>query len=170
MVLGRGTKRERLKEEEKRRKNEEREQKREKAEEKERKQAEKELKQAQKGKRREGNLRKSLVIVKRLCRLPVVMDPTQLLKVFQDYLACILAFSVAANQLRRLIKQLNCHPLIQMKAMIMMIVSYVEKPFLHTTQVDHLIEWIACRSCDHWYHETCITDPVDDAFVCDLCV
>lgn len=32
------------------------------------------------------------------------------------------------------------------------------------------IEWIACRSCDRWYHETCITDPVDDAFVCDLCV
>ena len=32
------------------------------------------------------------------------------------------------------------------------------------------IEWIACRSCDRWYHETCIIDPVDDAFVCDLCV
>ena len=32
------------------------------------------------------------------------------------------------------------------------------------------IEWIAYRSCDRWYHETCITDPVDDAFVCDLCV
>ena len=77
------------------------------------------------------------MIVKRLCRLPVVMDPAQLLEVFQDYLACILAFSVAANQLRRLVKQLNCHPLIQMK--VMMIVSYVEKPFLHTMQVDHLL-------------------------------
>ena len=32
------------------------------------------------------------------------------------------------------------------------------------------IEWIACCSCDRWYHETCITDPVDDAFVCDLSV
>ena len=67
------------------------------------------------------------------------MDPAQLLEVFQDYLACILAFSVDANQLRRLVKQLNCHPLIQMKAMMMMFVSYVEKSFLHTTQVDHLL-------------------------------
>ena len=41
------------------------------------------------------------------------------------------------NQLKRLIKQLNCHPLIQMKRM--MIASYVENPFLHTTQVDPLL-------------------------------
>ena len=31
------------------------------------------------------------------------------------------------------------------------------------------IEWISCCSCDRWYHETCISDPIDDAFVCDLC-
>lgn len=52
-----------------------------------------------------------------------------------NYVACILTFIATENPLKRLFKELNCHPLIQMKRR-MTLAIYVEKPFYHTTQVD----------------------------------
>ena len=49
----------------------------------------------------------------------------------------------------------------------MMDASCVERTLLHTTQVD-TIEWISCCNWNCWYHDICISDPVEDAFVCNL--